>query len=193
MLNQYFGYLSGIIILISFIPYLRGILKDQTKPERMSWLIWSVLGGISFFSQLAKGASHSLWLTGAQTFGDLFIFLLSIKYGMGGLLKRDILALSIAGLSLIIWYLTDEPAIALFMVIFIDAIGAILTMVKSYKHPATEPITAWVLTALGGFFAILAVGKWNFILLSFPIYIFLINFMIVVIIILGIRRNHKML
>ncbi|MDP2705762.1 MAG: hypothetical protein Q8O49_00975 [bacterium] len=191
MYSQYFGYLSGIFILFSFVPYLISIFKKETKPERASWLIWSILGGISFFSQLAKGATDSLWLTGIQTFGDLLIFLFAIKYGIGGLLKRDIWALAGAGFSLIIWYLTNEPIFALFIAIFIDALGGVLTIMKSYEHPGTESISAWVLTALGGLFAAFAVGQWNFVLLSFPVYIFLISVIILLAEIFGWKRQPQ--
>ena len=191
-MTQYLGYVSGVLLILSFLPYLKGIFKHETKPERASWLIWSILGGIAFFSQLAKGATNSLWMPGVQTIGDLLIFLLAIKYGMGGLLKRDITALSAAGISLVLWYFTNEPAVALFIAIFIDGVGALLTMIKSYEHPRTESITSWILTALGGFFGIFAVGAWNFVLLAFPLYIFVANVAIVTTIIIGRKRNPSL-
>lgn len=64
---QIFGYMSGIISIICILPYLRDIFRHTTKPERASWFIWTVLGSIAFFSQYAKGATDSLWMTAAQT------------------------------------------------------------------------------------------------------------------------------
>ena len=119
-MTQYFGYLSAIFITLSFLPYLIYIFKGETKPERASWFIWSVLGSIAFFSQLAKGASSSLWLPGIQTIGDISIFIFAIKYGMGGFSRRDKWALGVAGISLILWYITKEAMIALFFAILID-------------------------------------------------------------------------
>ncbi len=185
MSTEYFGYISAFFITISFVPYFLGIIRGETKPERASWFIWSVLGGISFFSQVAKGATDSLWLPAIQGVGDILFFVCSFKYGIGGFLKRDKIALVGAGLSLILWYLTREAAVALFLAIFIDGLGAVLTMIKSYEHPSTEPIISWLLTALGGLFTILAVGNFNWILLAFPIYIFLINLLITGSILLG--------
>ena len=178
-MTDYFGYLSGICITVSFLPYLVSIFKGQAKPERVSWLIWSILGGIAFFSQLAKGASASLWLPGLQTLGDTIVFVLAIKYGMGGMQKRDLWALAIAGVSLILWYATREPAVALFLAILIDASGAVLTVLKSYEHPTTESVSAWVLTGLGGLLAVFAVGSWDWVLLVFPAYILIASTAIV--------------
>jgi hypothetical protein len=188
MISEIAGYLSGIAILLSFVPYIKDIFLKKTKPERISWLIWSILGSIAFFSQFAKGASYSLVMTGIQTIGDLFIFILAIKYGLGGFLKRDIIALVGAGVSLFLWYITKEAAIALFIVIFIDAIGAILTVIKSYENPATETVSSWVLTGIGGLLACIAVGSFNFVLLAFPFYILLASLAILTAIKFGFRH-----
>lgn len=190
-MTQIFGYLSGIAILLSFVPYIKDIFRGTTKPERISWLIWSVLGAISFFSQYAKGASFSLIMTGAQAVGDLLIFGLAVKYGLGGLLKRDIAAFVGALLGLLLWYLTKEAAVALFIVIFVDGIGAALTIVKSYEKPETETVSAWIYTFLGGLFGCLAVGSLNFVLLSFPLYICLASGSILLAIWLGRRSQAR--
>jgi len=171
MISEIAGYLSGLLILLSFGPYLKDIFGLKTKPQRASWLIWSILGLISFFSQWEKGATYSLVMTGAQALGDLLIFILAIRYGVGGLVKRDIMALISAGVSLILWYLTKEAAVALMIVIFIDAIGAALTVAKTYHQPATETVSSWVLTFAGGALAGVAVGRLDYVLLAFPVYI----------------------
>lgn len=189
MIREIAGYLAGIAILLSFLPYIRDIFKGKTRPERISWLIWAILGMIAFFSQLAKGASFSLIMTAAQALGDLFIFILAIKWGLGGFLKRDILALIGATLGLVLWYLTNDATVALIMVIFVDASGVVLTIIKSYKQPNTETISTWVLTFLAGLLAAVAVGSWNIILLSFPIYICLAGTSILVAIKLGSRKR----
>lgn len=189
-MTQYFGYISGFLLLISFIPYLIAIFKGEAKPERASWLLWTILGGISFFSLLSEGATNSLWLPGVQAIGDALIFILSIKYGLGGLMKRDKIALAAAGMSLLLWYFTKEASVALVFAIIIDGAGAVLTMIKSYEEPITEPMSAWVLTCLGGFIGIFAVGNWQPIFIIFPLYIFVANLAIIISILLG-RKNKK--
>jgi hypothetical protein len=154
----------------------------------MSWLIWGILGSILFLSQLAKGASFSLVMPAAQTIGDLFIFVLAIRWGFGGFLKRDILALIGAALGLLLWYLTKEATIALFIAIFIDAAGAVLTVIKTYERPATETGSSWVLTFIGGLLACLAVGAFNPVLLAFPVYICLASGAILVAMRMGARK-----
>jgi hypothetical protein len=172
---QLFGYLSGIFIFLGTIPYIRDIFFGKTKPQRSTWFIYSVLGSISFFSQLAKGATFSLWLTGVDTLSVVFIFFLSLWYGVGGFSKKDYIALCIAAIALVAWYFTQEAAIALYLVIGIDAIGTYLTIDKAYKDPTSETFSAWFFCAIAGVFAMLSVGSFNIILLSYPLYIFVAN------------------
>jgi len=189
VLNELFGYLSGIVILLSFFPYLRDILAKKTKPERASWFIWTVLGTIITFSQLYKGASYSLIVSAAQVVGDFFIFILALKYGIGGFLKRDIFALCGATIALIFWYFTKEAATALFIGIFIDATGTFLTTIKSYEKPETETVSSWLLTFVAGFLGCLSVGSLNLILLAFPIYVCLASISIISAIYFGLKRK----
>ncbi|MBT4856699.1 hypothetical protein HON52_00745 [Candidatus Uhrbacteria bacterium] len=163
-------------------------MQRKTRPKRASWFIWAVLGFIAFFSQFAKGATDSLWLTGGQTFAVFVVVVLSIKYGVGGFTKRDVTALIAAFVGLIIWYITSEAAFALFIVIGIDSIGSILTFIKSYHEPASETLSTWFMSSVSGFFGTLAVGSLSFTLLAYPLYIGIANLLIVVAILLG-RKN----
>lgn len=185
---EFFGYIGGILMIISIIPYFRSILKGDTKPHRMTFFIWTILILIAFFSQLAKGASWSLLLTAGDGIAVLATFILSVKFGVGGLEWRDIISLVGVVVSLILWYLTKEPATALFLIILIDLIGLNLTIIKTWKNPETENWVAWAICALGGFFGVLAVGSYNFILLSYPVYICLANLSLTIIIIY--RKNY---
>ncbi len=185
------GMLSGVLGFICCIPYIRDILLKKTKPERASWFIWTILGSISFFSQLAKGATNSLWMTGADTLGVVITFIMAIRYGTGGLNSKDIKALLVAVFGLILWYFTHEPAFALAIVILVDGSGAILTIMKAYEDPGSETMSAWFLSGLAGFVAALSVGSFNWILLSYPIYIGLANWGVIAAMVAGMRKMRK--
>lgn len=172
---QVFGLLAGILAVTSHIPYFVDIIKGTTKPERASWLIWSILGSIAFFSQLAKGATNSLWLNGLDTFGTAIIFICSTKTGAGGLTKKDILSLIFALSGITLWFFTKEPMVALIIIIIVDFSGAVLTIAKAYESPETETLSTWFILLASGLLAAISVGELNFSLLLYPIYIGLIN------------------
>ncbi len=185
------GFVGGMLALYSTVPYIIDILKKKIKPQRTTFFIWFILGSIAFFSQLLKGASSSLWLPGVETLGSLIVFIISIKYGVGGLTKKDFIALSIAAFSLLMWYFTKEAAIAVYLVILVDASGLFLTLHKTYLDPSSEKPTAWLIAAIGGLLTMLSIGSWNIILLSYPFYILLANLSVIVAIYLGERRMFK--
>jgi hypothetical protein len=172
---QAFGLISGFLMLFSTLPYTRDILRLKTKPHRGSFLIWVVLGSIAFFSQFANGATWSLLLPATDTLATFSIFILSLRYGIGGLNKRDGGGLLLAGFGLIIWYFTKQPLAALLITIGIDAVGTVLTVLKAYDEPHTETFSSWLLASLGGLFAAFAAGKLSFALLVYPLYIFVAN------------------
>jgi hypothetical protein len=88
------------------------------------------------------------------------------------------------------WIITREAAIALLFVILIDVAASVLTMIKSYESPGTETLSTWILSGTSGFFGALAVGSWDIILLSYPMYIFIINFLIAGAVIAGTQKNR---
>ncbi len=186
---EFFGITSGILAIVAVVPYIRDILKKTTRPERASWLIWTVLGSIAFFSQLAKGATNSLWMTGLSTLCVLTVFLLSLKHGEGGLIKRDIIALVFAFVGLVLWFFTKDATIALLIVIAVDCSGSILTITKSYKDPESETMSTWILASISGLFGTLSVGVFNWILLIYPLYILFANFAVTLAIVLGKRAK----
>jgi len=191
-MKETLGYISGILAILSAVPYIRNIFLLKTKPQRASWLIWSVLPSIAFFAQLSKGGTWSLLLTAGDLMTVLVIFILSIKYGVGGKTKLDIWALVGAGVGLLLWYITKEALAALLITIFVDFLGGMLTIIKTYKDPESETLITWMITGLAGFFGALSVWENNFSLLVFPIWICLINFSVAITILLG-RRKLKLL
>ena len=121
-------------------------------------------------------------------FGLVFVVLLSYKYGVGGFQKKDIFSLIGAGIGLTLWYATKEPAYALFIVILIDFIASFLTIKKSYEDPKSETLSTWIMSSIAAFFGVLAVGKFNFILLAYPFFILLADSSIMIAILLASKK-----
>jgi hypothetical protein len=48
---------AGVTGVLDMVPYLRDTVRRATRPHRGTWLIWSVLAVVAYFSQRADGAS----------------------------------------------------------------------------------------------------------------------------------------
>jgi len=166
-----FGISSLVINLISVLPYFRDIVRGKTHPERASWFLWLVLGGIFFSASVAEGAEESLWFTGMQVFTPTVVFILSIKRGVGGFERRDKQGLAVAAFGLLLWYLTDNPGLAILMALLVDSAGLWLTALKTWEKPESETFISWAALLLVGTLAILSVGEFDVTLLAFPAYV----------------------
>lgn len=171
-----------------YFPYIRDILRKTTQPHRASWLIWSVLGLIAFFSQYAEGATDSLWMTGAQTLGTVVVLALSLKFGTEGFSALDRISLLAAIFGVVWWYFTRNAVYALLITIAVDVISAGLTAKKAYALPESETMSTWILSATSSVFGTLAVGSFNPVLMVYPFYVFLASSGVILAIIFGRRK-----
>lgn len=162
-----------LLALAQCVPYIYDILRGRTRPQRAAWLIWFALGGVLFFSQLAKGGHASVWVSLMHMASNLTIFLLALKYGYGRFTKLDWGSLALAGFGMALWWFTKEPAAALLIAIFVDSIGVALVVKKAYRAPHTETLSSWLFGVGVGLCATLAVGSLNPILLAYPVYVML--------------------
>lgn len=180
------GIMSGVLSTFAYLPYIIDTIARRTNPQRASWLIWSVLGSIAFFSQVFEGAGASLWFAGVQVSGTLIVFLLSIWLGVGGFLDRtDAFVLGTAATGLVLWYFTDTAAYALAITIAISLLGGTVTVAKAFRNPDSETMSTWAISFTASLCAIAAIGRPDWILLAYPLYLLTLNGSIVVAIVLG--------
>jgi hypothetical protein len=187
-----FALLSAVLSTFAFLPYILDTLRGRTRPQRASWLIWSILGSIAFFSQVFEGATHSLWFAGIQVSGTFLVFLLSIWLGVGGFLHaRDRLVLLAAAGGLMAWYLTDTAVYALAITISISLLGGVVTVCKAFEEPDSETMTTWAVSFAASLCAIFAIGRLDWVLLAYPLYLFTLNGTIVLAIMAGRMRGLR--
>lgn len=181
-----------VFSLAAFVPYIRNTLRRRTQPHRASWLVWSVLGSIAFFTNLHNGASLSLWFIAAQVGPTLVVCALSVRLGHGDYFSTSnklIFTGSAGGLAL--WALLDSPVYALVVTILISAIGAIPTVIKAFQSPQSETLHTWILCLLSGLFALLSLQDATLFELAYPLYLFALYTAIVTANLLGRRSPSK--
>ncbi len=167
--------LSSVLALISPLIYGRSILKGDTKPHRTTRFVLLLITTLSTASLIAQHNTVAVWLAGAATLQAIGIFYLSIKRGMGGWSKSDILCLVIALFGIVIWQTTNNPILGLYFSILADFTGMIPAIIKTYKLPHTENVWFFILDTIAGFCTLLAVNSFTTEQIAYPIYIIFIN------------------
>ena len=183
--------LSTIIGLLTPIIGIRSILKGEFKPQRITRFIFLILTSIFVASLFAQNNQTAIYLAVLQWTGSLAVFILSIKFGVGGTDKSDIAVLFLALTAIVIWKVTDNPALALYMSLFADFIGILPTLIKSFFQPETEDPKLYFSDVLAGLFSLLAIRSLVFADIVFPAYIFLINLVCVILIFAGRKFKVK--
>jgi hypothetical protein len=100
---------------------------------------------------------------------------LSIIRGSGGWDKLDAACLIIAIMGLILWQLSHQPLLVLLGVLVADMMGAIPTVKKALNQPESESSSTFLFSTVASAMGFVAVGEWNWLLLFYPLYLFLAN------------------
>ena len=167
--------LSTFLALISYVVYAVAILKGEAKPHRTTRFVLVLITGLATASLFAQESTTAIWLSSAFTLGCIVIFLLSLKYGMGGWAKADLLCLAIALAGIAFWQLTNNPVYGLFSAIGADLAGQIPMLIKTYRFPHTEVWTFYFLDVVAAVLSLLALSQWTFQEFSYPFYIIFID------------------
>lgn len=185
--------LSSVIALISPIVYARAIFRGEAKPHRTTRLVLLIITSLSTIALFAQHDTVAIWLAGVSTLQAIFIFILSLKYGMGGYSLTDGICLVVAIIGILFWQITQNPAMGLYFAILADFTGMVPSLIKTYKMPHTEIYMFFLLDVFAGFFSLLAVKQWTASEVSFPLYIMLINLAMVVLVLrLDVMKKMKM-
>ncbi|MBA3724167.1 MAG: hypothetical protein H0W89_04755 [Candidatus Levybacteria bacterium] len=180
-MQSFLGVAALIINIAGYIPYIRDIFRNKVKPHPVTWGVWTILTTIVAFNQVSNGGGYSslFFISTALLVG--FVFILSLRYGMGGASKIDRLCLCLAILLLVYWLTVQETRISTLLVVTIDGIAAVPTILKTYQHPETESYNQWSLAGIAGFLTILSVPRLDWVLLLYPVYVLIANSAIVIV------------
>ncbi|PJA37116.1 hypothetical protein CO181_04855 [candidate division WWE3 bacterium CG_4_9_14_3_um_filter_43_9] len=175
--------ISSLLALISPIVYSIAIFKGEAKPHRTTRLVLLLITSLTTASLFAQKNQVAIYLAGVSTIQSIMIFTLSLKRGMGGWSKTDLSCLFIALIGIVLWKVTENPVVALYCAIGADFTGMIPALAKTYKFPKTEVWTFYLLDVFAAFFILLALETWTLQEYSYPIYIMLINLVMVILIV----------
>ena len=175
ILHEVFGILAGVVSFLAYFFYIVTIPFGKTRPSRSTWWVLTLIGFMIAFSYWSLGARDTIWIALSYTLGPLIIALLSLKYGEGKWQKLDTICFSVSLASALVWYISNSAIIALLINIFMDFVGLLPTIQKSYLRPSGEDRPAWTLESIASILNILAIENWVFSIAFYPIYLALIN------------------
>jgi hypothetical protein len=180
MLNQNFIIVGTLISAAGALAYLWDTIKGKVKPNRVSFLLWSIAPMIAFAAQIMQGVGLESLMTFSTGFLPLLTFIASFtnKNAEWKLTRFDVACGFLSVVGLILWLITKVGNVAIFFSIVADGLAALPTLVKAYKYPETEIAWPWLATSFGVALTLLTLKEWTFANSAFIIYIFIVDLMI---------------
>lgn len=182
MIPEYFAVVGAIVASLGGLYYLYETITGKSKPNRVTWMLWALFPMITFIAQKVQGVEGVTWVTFASGFTPLLIVVASFanKQAYWKTTKSDyyVLVAALAGIAL--WAITNTPNIAIMFAIIADAIAALPTVIKCFRHPETESWRAYALSTVGFTIGVLSISEWKFENYSFVIYLDAVNFIMAI-------------
>ncbi|HUO55841.1 MAG TPA: hypothetical protein VMU27_00165 [Candidatus Paceibacterota bacterium] len=174
---EYLVLLGAAVQLVGIYSYVKDTLRGETKPNRMSWLMWSIAPLIATAAAMSDGVTWAVVPVFISGFCPLLVLIASFvnKNSYWKLESFDYICGILSLLALVLWGITKIADIAILFSIASDGLAALPTLIKSWKYPETEsaaPFTAGIFNSLTSFAAI---RMWTFSSYGFPVYLVLIN------------------
>lgn len=130
--------IAAIVALVGNIPYLRDAISKRVTPHPYTWLVWTIVSGITLFGQIAKGAGIGALPTAVAELFTVAIFLYSLQFGFKHVVRSDNYYLAAALLGLVPWILTKDPTLSVVIAVAIDLVAFTPTIRKTWCAPKTE-------------------------------------------------------
>ena len=151
-----FAVAGSALGLLSFVFYFKDIFRGLTKPHIFTWIVWTLLTGLTSLIQFSEGGGAGAWVAGVESLSCLGVALLAYSRGEKNITRVDWICFGGALLATGMWLLADQPLAAILLVIGADALGFAPTFRKSYWRPHEETVSMYTPSASHWIFSIIA-------------------------------------
>lgn len=164
---------AGLLFIVAFVPYIRAIVRGDTKPAKASWIIWASLDSITIAGMYSKDAVNDQIL--GAVLGAWTVAILALRYGTPGWTRIDKLCLGGAVLGIVLWQVFSNPVIGIMTSLSVIFLGSIPTFRSAWKDPSKEDRVAWTIFWVSCVAAVAAIPSWTLQDASQPITFFVIE------------------
>jgi hypothetical protein len=174
---EYLVLIAAAFTILAALAYIRSMFKGDTKPNRVTWLMWSVAPFIAAAASLSMGGSWAVIPVFMAGLGPFMIFVASFfsRKGYWKLARFDYVCGVISALAIVLWYLNSNADLAIVFSILSDALAGVPTLIKAWHDPKTESIWPYFTGIFSAITSFLVASTWSFSVLAFPAYLIIIN------------------
>jgi hypothetical protein len=172
MLDERFMYLAALLICWGTYSYVKDMYQGQTRPNLVTWFLWTLAPMIAFAAQIQAGVGATAVLTFMVGFCPLVVFVAGIKRGNFRPSRFDLMCGGSSLAAILLWQLTGNGALAVILSIAADGLAASPTILKAYRDPRSESPFLFLLFAMSAAITLLTIKTWDIQNSGFSMYIF---------------------
>ncbi len=156
-----------VMVVFTILAYMRqtNLVYNSkisgVKPNIASWLPWLVVDASIFFASIALGEVKASIIFGIFTIGTLVTLSLIVRNGEIKLSKMDKISLTLSLIAIVMWKMTSQPEVALYLNIFIAVMASIPTLRQALIDPKLEDGRVWFYFSVGGGANLLTIEEWT--------------------------------
>jgi hypothetical protein len=182
---------AGLAVeLAGFSSYLRTLLRGESEPHWVSWLVWTLIGAIGTWAAYDGGAGVIGVLVPLSFVAVTFTVLALSCMRSKAIVTRGDLALgAISIATLVAWQtLGLSPGFAATAAVFADGCVVYPTLRKTWLQPASEPLYPWVGAVFAAACGLLVLHDYSYASAAYPAYLLVANATIAAVVVLA--RPH---
>ncbi len=168
-------FIGAIVQLVGISVYIREIIRGNTKPNKISWLMWAITPFIATAAAISDGVRWATLPVFMAGFTALLVFFISFvnPKAYWKLETFDYICGACSILALALWAITKEPLVAIIFSIISYMFGAIPTITKAWRYPETESIWTYIAGLFNAVTCFFALKIFSIAELAFPVYLVL--------------------
>ena len=178
---KYLVLLGAFISFLGIMRYVTATIRGFSKPNRVTWIMWSVAPMIATFAALSKGVTWAVLPVFMSGFGPALVVAASYfnKNAYWKISKFDLGCGFFSLLGIILCVITKDANYAIIFAILSDFFAAIPTIIKLWKYPETENISAFVGGIFSAITAFFAASSLSFSSVGFSTYLIVVNVLMI--------------
>ena len=168
-MNEFFGIITIVLALITYLPYLIKTIKKQIYPHPFTWTIWGTVTLIANIAQVTDGAGPGAWMNTLVIALHFIIIGTALKInGMKDIVRFDVVVFILALSAIPLWQITKDPLGAVILVSFANTLAFIPNYRKFYSKPYQETLWLYTLNIIRHSLSIVAMAHYSIITVLFP-------------------------
>ncbi|MBU6233707.1 MAG: hypothetical protein KJS64_05600 [Acidobacteria bacterium] len=184
VLPSWFVFVGAAFSVGGAFGYIRDVLRGETAPNRVTWILWAAAPLLAFVIEVQEGAGLASVMTLVIGLVPIAVLLASTRnpQSVWKLGPFDVTCGVISIFGLIIWLASSQPTIGLIAQVAADSVAALPTLRKAWVNPSSESAVVFYAGAANGGITLLTLDRWTTAGALFPLAIFLVDVVIGVVV-----------